>query len=278
MEPVLDGKSGPRDCLGELSFFFGMRQMYTARTSQPTACFVLERSVFLQLLKMYPDEEDTIASNALTTYNKVWMRAGSQSAGSAKSGASSGSAKSVQETLDDIMGGSLKQTINVLRKRRKIEAIEKAMKLAARSDIPELRKRFANGISANDTNHDGRTCLHIAASYGHVELAKFLIDEMSADVSIIDTYGNTPLQDAGMIPCATLVSHCCLPAAIGLLHEGKSTSGELSVISVLSDSCVHSAAQAGRSSGSPSGTWLPAQDESLRCCNHSLRSSQGWRS
>ena len=194
-EPLNDGKSTPGECLGELSFFFGMRHIYTAKACTSTSCFVLERSVFQQVLKMYPDEEDAIASNALQTYEKAWSRAGSQSQASGKSGASS--VRSVQETMDGIIGGNLKQTIAVLRNRRKIEAVERTMKMAARNNIPELLKRFRSGISVNATNHDGRTCLHIAACYGHVELAKILLDSLAADTSIVDRHGNTPINDAG---------------------------------------------------------------------------------
>ena len=222
-EPLNDGKSTPGECLGELSFFFGMRHIYTAKACTSTSCFVLERSVFQQVLKMYPDEEDAIASNALQTYEKAWSRAGSQSQASGKSGASS--VRSVQETMDGIIGGNLKQTIAVLRNRRRIEAVERTMKTAARNNIPELLKRFRSGISVNATNHDGRTCLHIAACYGHVELAKILLDSLGADTSIVDTHGNTPINDAGepdsfspKLQCSLFSLFCILPHLI--LHHG----------------------------------------------------------
>jgi len=193
VEPVLDGKSSAGDCLGELSFFFGMRQIYTAKAFTATNCFMLKRTVFQQVLKLYPDEEDAIATNAMTTYQKVWNRAESQASG--KSAAES--VKSVQETMDGIIGGNLKQTIAVLRNRRRIEAIERLMKLAARNNITELAKRIKGGISVNSTNRSHRTCLHLAACNGHVELAKVLIETFAADVSIVDSHGNTPMNDAG---------------------------------------------------------------------------------
>eukprot|EP00951_Prasinocladus_malaysianus_P026646 scaffold237044_cov22-Prasinocladus_malaysianus.AAC.1 len=74
-EPLHDGKSGPGDCLGELSFFFGMRHIYTAKVMETTTSFLLERTVFQQLLKMFPDVEDVIATNALQTYERAWSRA-----------------------------------------------------------------------------------------------------------------------------------------------------------------------------------------------------------
>ncbi len=193
---MLDGKSSPGECLGELSFFFGMRQIYTAKAFTATACFTMKRSVFQQVLKLYPDEEDAIATNALQAYQKAWNRAGSQASG--KSGKSAAeSVKSVQETMEGIIGGNLKQTIAVLRNRRRIEAIERLLKLAARNNIPELVKRIKAGISVNSTNRSHRSCLHLAACNGHVELAKVLIGTFAADVSIIDSHGNTPMNDAG---------------------------------------------------------------------------------
>jgi len=190
-EPLLDGKSIAGQCIGDLSFFFQMRQFYTCKIVSQTTCLMLERVTFGQLLKMYPDEEDNIARNALNTYEATMNRAGSMA-----SGKSGGSAKSVQSELDNIMGSNLKHTIRVLKHRRKVEAVEKTLKACSRGNIQEVRKNMLRGVSVNSSNRDGRTPLHMACSHGHEEMVRVLVDEMGADINPEDKHGNTPINDA----------------------------------------------------------------------------------
>eukprot|EP00873_Tetraselmis_striata_P000688 jgi/Tetstr1/420952/TSEL_012012.t1 len=189
-DPVVDGRCGPSECVGELSFFFGMRHVNTAVVVAPTQCLKLVKEDFNQILKMYPEEEDKITHNALNAYNKAWNRAGS-----AKSGASGKSAKSVQETMDELMGGTLKHTISVLKRRRHTAAVEKAIKFASRGEVARMAAILDKGISVNAANHDGRTCLHVAACEGQVEVVERLLD-MGADLSAMDNHGNRPMNDA----------------------------------------------------------------------------------
>lgn len=205
-EPYLDGKISPGECCGELSFFFAMRHIYTAKVSVPEVqTFFIERAGFQQLLKMYHNEGEVISHNALTAYKTAWNRAGS-----AKSGASGKSAKSVQETMDELVGGNLKHMISMLRRRQELEAIEKAMKYASRGSVSELKKQLDNGVGVNATNHDKRTCLHIASCQGHTEMVTFLLDVMGADFSIVDLHGNVPMNDAG---AARAVSPLTVPGS-----------------------------------------------------------------
>eukprot|EP00951_Prasinocladus_malaysianus_P005138 scaffold36601_cov36-Prasinocladus_malaysianus.AAC.1 len=189
-DPVVDGRNGRSECLGELSFFFGMRHINTAVSLGLTQCLKLVRTDFHHIIEMYPEEEGKVTHNALNAYNKAWNRAGS-----AKSGASGKSSKSVQETMDELVGGNLKHTIAVLKRRRHVAAVEKAIKFASRGDVASLKPLLEGGINVNAANHDGRTCLHVAACEGQVEVVQFLL-EMGADFSVADHHGNTVMNDA----------------------------------------------------------------------------------
>lgn len=74
-------------------------------------------------------------------------------------------------------------------------------KLAADPDsdtAPETKQIalwLAAGADPNAGNYDGRTALHIAASKGYRNLARFLLDK-GADPSRKDRFGNTPCDDA----------------------------------------------------------------------------------
>lgn len=79
-----------------------------------------------------------------------------------------------------------------------VSAVEPAFLMcaaAARDDLAEIRRLIARGIDINSADYDGRTALHLAASEGHEELARFLI-EQGARPAPLDRWGNTPLEDA----------------------------------------------------------------------------------
>lgn len=46
-----------------------------------------------------------------------------------------------------------------------------------------------------DFDHLGRSCLHLAASEGHVDILNFLLSN-GANIDLVDSFGNTALQDA----------------------------------------------------------------------------------
>lgn len=54
-------------------------------------------------------------------------------------------------------------------------------------------KHFGWDVNARD--YDGRTAAHIAASEGHLNAMKYLV-AYGADLSILDSRGNDPIEDA----------------------------------------------------------------------------------
>ena len=180
--------------MGELSFFFGMRHIYKAQTTSITETFTLERTAFMGLIKHYPDQENLIADNALLSYEAKMNGADAQSA------VSGGTVNTLQsEVMEAIIGRGVKHTISLLKQRRHMAAAEKAIKTAASGDVARL-KQSIRGLNVNSVNHDGRTCLHLAASNGHIQTVKYLVDDLGADISIVDKHDNSALNDAGEIP------------------------------------------------------------------------------
>ncbi|KAG0036227.1 hypothetical protein BGZ82_004524 [Podila clonocystis] len=64
---------------------------------------------------------------------------------------------------------------------------------AADNNIELVKKYLSEGQNVNQKDSFGYTALHQAASYDCIELAKYLIQEKSANVNIEDEEGDTPL-------------------------------------------------------------------------------------
>ena len=65
---------------------------------------------------------------------------------------------------------------------------------AAAGDLEALRRASPSGV--DEGNFDGRTCLHLAASNGRLDVVACLVDELGASTNVVDRSGGTPLDDA----------------------------------------------------------------------------------
>lgn len=65
---------------------------------------------------------------------------------------------------------------------------------ASDGKLDAVKEYISKGQSANDADPNGYTPIHAAASYGHVELLKYLVQEAGGDINIIDSDGDTPLH------------------------------------------------------------------------------------
>jgi len=69
--------------------------------------------------------------------------------------------------------------------------------MAAQSgNLTEVRRLVKLGVPPKAGDVDGRTALHIAASFGHMDIVNVMVDEFGLDVNVHDTWGNTPMRDA----------------------------------------------------------------------------------
>ena len=44
---------------------------------------------------------------------------------------------------------------------------------ASQGDLEEIKRLVANGVNLNDADYDGRTCMHLVASEGHINIVDF---------------------------------------------------------------------------------------------------------
>lgn len=67
---------------------------------------------------------------------------------------------------------------------------------AGEGDLAKLRDLVTSGAAVNVANGEGRTPLHLAATEGRLEVARYLIEEAGAHVNPTDRWGGSPLDDA----------------------------------------------------------------------------------
>lgn len=71
---------------------------------------------------------------------------------------------------------------------------------AHKGDLKEMKHCLKMGAKAGQADYDGRTALHIAASEGHMEIVRWLVETIQVDINVKDDTGSTPISDA--------VRHC----------------------------------------------------------------------
>jgi len=197
---VLDSLMKRGDPCGDLSFFFGIRQIYTARVQAAGSAtlFKLQKREFAELLKLYPDEEHIIAFNALNVFDKATAKlGGSQTYDEGASGCHhSEAASTIKSNFGEIVGGKVAEAIKLLKVRRKCQRMNLLFEAIRRRDQADVHRRLNGGdILVNETNSNNRGALHVACSEGDLGIVKLLL-ETGADPQMVDVFGNTPLNDA----------------------------------------------------------------------------------
>ena len=97
--------------------------------------------------------------------------------------------------VDTIVMTGIEQRLASLNQRRKAERVAQMCSAASRGEIDKLGRSMRNGVHIDETDVNGRTALHCAASEGKLEAVRYLIASR-ASVNIRDGYKNTPLNDA----------------------------------------------------------------------------------
>jgi glutaminase len=66
---------------------------------------------------------------------------------------------------------------------------------ACEGDLAEIQRLVASGVDLDEADYDGRTCLHLSAAEGQLEIVKFLLAK-NVHLNLKDRWQNTPIDEA----------------------------------------------------------------------------------
>ncbi|KAL8035892.1 hypothetical protein ABFX02_12G124400 [Erythranthe guttata] len=194
-EPMGEAKTG-KIC-GEIGVLCYRPQLFTVRTKRLSQLLRLNRTTFMNIVKANVGDGTIIMNNLL---------------------------QHLKEINDPIMEGVLLETENMLARGRMDLPLTLCF-AAHRGDDLLLHHLLKRGLDSNESDSNGRTALHIAASKGSENCVLLLLD-FDADANSRDSEGSVPLWEAmlgGHQPVIKLLSD----------NGAKLTNGDIGLFSCI---------------------------------------------
>ncbi|XP_065850537.1 potassium channel SKOR-like isoform X1 [Euphorbia lathyris] len=150
---------------GEVSFLCNTPQPYTVRVRELCRVLRLDKRSFTEILDMFFFDGRIVLNNFLEGKDSNLK----------------------SELLESDITLYIEKSESVLASRLNCATYD--------GDFFRLKRLVGAGADPNNTDYDGRSPLHIAASKGYQDITLFLI-EQGTEVNIADKFGNTPLLEA----------------------------------------------------------------------------------
>ncbi|KAH0453910.1 hypothetical protein IEQ34_018234 [Dendrobium chrysotoxum] len=155
----------PSDLFGEVAALCNIPQSYTVRVIKLCRILKIQKENLSSILQLYVKDSYQILRNLLEG-NEI-----------------------------DPEKKPLVSEISFLITKREAELSMGVRSAAYNGDFYHLKGLTDAGADPNIKDYDGRTTIHIAASRGHEDIVKFLI-QRKAEVNCLDKFGNSPLLEA----------------------------------------------------------------------------------
>ncbi|KAI3781881.1 hypothetical protein L2E82_11909 [Cichorium intybus] len=193
------GEARPGDLCGEIGVLCYRPQLFTVRTKRLSQLLRLNRATFLNIVQANVGDGTVIMNNLL---------------------------QHLKDVGDPHMETVLIETENMLARGRMDLPLSLCF-ATLRGDDLLLHKLLKKGLDPNESDNNGRTALHIAASKGSENCVLLLLD-YGADPNCTDSEGSVPLWEAmigghekvvgiladngGMLTSGDVGQYCCLAA------------------------------------------------------------------
>ncbi|XP_038701134.1 potassium channel AKT1-like [Tripterygium wilfordii] len=161
------GEAKTGDVCGEIGVLCYKPQLFTVRTKRLSQLLRLNRTTFLNIIQANVGDGTIIMNNLL---------------------------QHLKDCKDPIMEGVLLETENMLARGRMDLPLSICF-AALREDDLLVHQLLKRGLDPNESDNNGRTALHIAASKGSENCVLLLLD-YGADTNSKDSDGNVPLWEA----------------------------------------------------------------------------------
>ena len=208
------------DVMGEIPFFFDTRHTTSAKTFHKSyvKLYVLAKEKYKRLLEIYPDEEEQIGKNVLSS-STLNIQGSSSDTGSSDGGSQSGTGSSApgssdgESSHDDAHSdcsassagtsgggknqklGEIAKAVERARRRETNERVFSMCSAAASGNLTDLKKLCSSGVSLSEPGYGGRTPLHLAASEGQLKVVQWIVQNVQ-DINLKDHENHSPLVDA----------------------------------------------------------------------------------
>ncbi|KAH9609278.1 hypothetical protein KSS87_011625 [Heliosperma pusillum] len=154
----------PNNTFAQISVFCNIPQPYTVRVCELCRLLRIDKQSLSNILDIYFYDNKIIYNNLLE-------------------GEDQNSVKQVEANISSHMT------------KHEAELALKVNNTAYYGDLHQLKNYIRGGADPKNTDYDGRSPLHLAASRGHEDIVQFLIQER-VDVNSLDNMGTTPLLEA----------------------------------------------------------------------------------
>ncbi|XP_051114033.1 potassium channel AKT1-like [Andrographis paniculata] len=161
------GEAKAGELCGEIGVLCVRPQLYTVRTKRLSQLLRLDRNTFLSIIQSHVGDGTIIINNLL---------------------------EHLKQQKDPLMEGVLLETENMLARGRMDLPLTLCF-AALREDNLLLHHLLKRGLDPNESDNNGRTALHIAASKGNENCVLLLLD-FGANANSRDSEGSVPLWDA----------------------------------------------------------------------------------
>ncbi|CAK9135605.1 unnamed protein product [Ilex paraguariensis] len=234
---VVVGEAKTGDPCGEIGVLCYRPQLFTVRTKRLSQLLRLNRTTLLNIVQANVGDGTIIMNNLLLH---------------------------LKELKDPVMEGVLLETENMLARGRMDLPLSLCF-ATLRGDDLLLHQLLRRGLDPNESDSNGRTALHIAASKGNENCVLLLLD-YGADPNTRDSDGNVPLWEAilnshdlvikllkdngAKISCGDVGQFACTAAeqnSLGLLKEIVNHGGNVTIPNHNDSTALHVAVCEGNS-------------------------------